>query len=147
VESKACNGNLQLRASRRAALQLHVATMAPDSGRMEAQHHLSEPALDLQAANAPPPRRLRPAPITPPVTRYIQERLGRAIRLRRRMMDMTLQDLSCACGVTFQQVHKYESGLCSVSAAQLWAIAQALEVQVSYFYDTLATPEPWRAEA
>jgi hypothetical protein len=114
---------------------------------MEAQHSLSEPALDLQAANDPPTQRLRPAPITPPVTRYIQERLGRAIRQRRRMMDMTLQDLASACGVTFQQVHKYESGLCSVSAAQLWAIAQALDVQVAYFYETLAPPQPWRAEA
>ncbi|HXA41243.1 MAG TPA: helix-turn-helix transcriptional regulator [Phenylobacterium sp.] len=114
---------------------------------MEAQHSLSAPAPDLQAANDPATPRLRPAPITPPLTRYIQERLGRAIRLRRRMMDLTLQDLAAACGVTFQQVHKYESGLCSVSAAQLWGIAQALEVPVSYFYETLATPEPWRAEA
>jgi DNA-binding XRE family transcriptional regulator len=114
---------------------------------MEAQHSVSEPALDLQAAIAPPARRLRPAPITPPVTRHIQERLGRAIRQRRRMMDMTLQDLASACGVTFQQVHKYESGLCSVSAAQLWAIGQALDVPASYFYDSLTTFAPWRAEA
>lgn len=128
-------------------LQLHVGAAAPDNGRMEAQHSLSEPALDLQAANDPPMRHLRPAPITPSVTRYIQERLGRAIRLRRRMMDLTLQNLAVACGVTFQQVHKYESGLCSVSAAQLWAIAQALEVPVSFFYEALLTPEPWRAEA
>jgi hypothetical protein len=124
-----------------------VGAAAPDNGRMEAQHSLSEPALDLQAANDPPMRHLRPAPITPSVTRYIQERLGRAIRLRRRMMDLTLQNLAVACGVTFQQVHKYESGLCSVSAAQLWAIAQALEVPVSFFYEALLTPEPWRAEA
>ncbi|HEX3363609.1 helix-turn-helix transcriptional regulator [Phenylobacterium sp.] len=114
---------------------------------MEAQHSLSEPALDLQAANDPPMRHLRPAPITPSDTRYIQERLGRAIRLRRRIMDLTLQDLAGACGVTFQQVHKYESGLCSISAAQLWAIAQALEAPVSYFYATLAAPEARRAEA
>ena len=120
---------------------------APDSGGMEAQHSLSEPALDLQAANDPPMRSLRSAPITPTVTRYIQERLGRAIRLRRRMMDLTLQDLAGACGVTFQQVHKYESGLCSVSAAQLWGIAQALEVPVSYFFEALSTPELRRAEA
>lgn len=104
---------------------------------MEAHHSLSEPALDLQAANDPPMCHLRPAPITPSVTRHIQERLGRAIRQRRRIMDLTLQNLAVACGVTFQQVHKYESGLCSVSAAQLWAIAQALEVPVSYFYEAL----------
>jgi hypothetical protein len=114
---------------------------------MEVQHSLSEPALDLQAANDPPMRRLRPAPILPPAARYIQERLGRAMRLRRRIMDLTLQDLAGACGVTFQQVHKYESGLCSVSAAQLWAIAQELEVPVSYFYEAISPPESWRTEA
>lgn len=138
---------MQLRASRRAALQLRVARGPRDNKRMETQSQLSEPALDLRAANDPPTHGLRPAPITPPVTRYIQERLGRAIRLRRRMMDLTLQDLASACGVTFQQVHKYESGLCSVSAAQLWSIAQALQVPVSYFYESLGALESRRAEA
>ena len=76
---------MQLRASRRAALQLRVARGPRDNKRMETQSQLSEPALDLRAANDPPTHGLRPAPITPPVTRYIQERLGRAIRLRRRM--------------------------------------------------------------
>jgi ribosome-binding protein aMBF1 (putative translation factor) len=87
--------------------------------------------------------RLRPVPIDAATTRYVQERLGRAIRLRRRMMDLTLQDLAGACGVTFQQVHKYESGLCSMSASQLWAIAQALDVPVTYFYENLSAPDVW----
>ena len=108
---------------------------------MEAQPNYVDPALALRAANDAPKLRLRPAPITPATTRVIQQRLGRAIRIRRRMMDLTLQDLAGACGVTFQQVHKYESGLCSMSASQLWCVAVALNVPVSYFYDTLATPE------
>ncbi len=112
---------------------------------MEA-HPVYAPALattvaDLHAANDAPKLRLRPAPITPATTQVIQQRLGRAIRTRRRMMDLTLQDLAGACGVTFQQVHKYESGLCSMSASQLWYVSVALNVPVSYFYDTLATPE------
>jgi transcriptional regulator with XRE-family HTH domain len=89
--------------------------------------------------------RLRATPISAATTRYVQERLGRAIRQRRRMLDLTLQDLAGACGVTFQQVHKYEAGLCSLSAAQIWCIASVLGVPVSYFYDALATPEVWRA--
>ncbi|HEX2816198.1 MAG TPA: helix-turn-helix transcriptional regulator [Phenylobacterium sp.] len=107
---------------------------------MEAQHAYSPANLDI-----PPAARshLRPAPINAATTRYVQERLGRAIRLRRRMMDLTLQDLAGACGVTFQQVHKYESGLCSLSASQLWAIAQALDVPVTYFYENLSAPDVW----
>jgi hypothetical protein len=110
---------------------------------MEAQptYAAANSVADLRAANDTPKRRLRPAPITPATTRVIQQRLGRAIRIRRRMLDLTLQDLAGACGVTFQQVHKYESGLCSMSASQLWCVAVALGVPVSYFYDSLATPE------
>lgn len=113
---------------------------------MEAQHTLAVVADPLEPANDLALRSPRPAPITPATTRYIQERLGRAIRQRRRMMDMTLEDLARYCGVTFQQVHKYESGLCALSASQLWSISVALDVPVAHFYDCLATPEQWRAQ-
>ena len=88
----------------------------------------------------------RSAPIDAKATRYVQERMGRAIRHRRRMLDLTLQDLAGACGVTFQQVHKYESGLCALSASQLWAIAPALHVDVAYFYESLSARDVWRSE-
>jgi DNA-binding XRE family transcriptional regulator len=107
---------------------------------MEAHQTFSDIALDRPAAAR---SHLWAAPIDAATTRYVQERLGRAIRVRRRMMDLTLQDLAGACGVTFQQVHKYESGLCSLSASQLWAIAQALEVPVTYFYENLSAPDVW----
>jgi DNA-binding XRE family transcriptional regulator len=107
---------------------------------MEVQQTQVENPMDSRAAVRPYPR---PVPIGAGATRYVQERLGRAIRLRRRMLDLTLQDLAGACGVTFQQVHKYESGLCSLSASQLWAIAQALQVPITYFYENLSAPDVW----
>jgi len=97
------------------------------------------------APEAASPTRLKQVSIDAAATRYVQQRLGRAIRHRRRMLDLTLQDLANACGVTFQQVHKYESGLCSLSASQLWAIARTLEVPVSYFYEALAAADVWGA--
>ena len=106
---------------------------------MEAQTIYSDQDSDRRGP------RLRQVSINPAATRYVQERLGRAIRHRRRMMDLTLQDLAGACGVTFQQVHKYESGLCSLSASQLWAIARALGVPVTYFYEALAAADVWGA--
>jgi ribosome-binding protein aMBF1 (putative translation factor) len=114
---------------------------------MEAPHIYSE--LDRERdRRARIEQRLGPrkAPIDAAAARYVQERLGRAIRHRRRMLDLTLQDLAGACGVTFQQVHKYESGLCSLSASQLWAIAQALRVDVAYFYESLSARDVWRTE-
>lgn len=109
---------------------------------MEAQHAYA----DLAPPNGARSPALRVVPIDAQTNRYVQERLGRAIRVRRRMMDLTLQDLACACGVTFQQVHKYESGLCSLSASQLWAISKALDVPIAYFYENLDAPEVWRVD-
>ena len=89
---------------------------------------------------------LRPVVMNSDATRQMQARLGRAIRRRRRILDLTLQDLAAACGVTFQQVHKYESGLCSLSASQLWAIAQALHVPIAYLYESFSPPGDWGAQ-
>jgi DNA-binding XRE family transcriptional regulator len=74
----------------------------------------------------------RPVPQTP--TKEMQRRLGAAIRQRRRVIDITLTDLARACGVSFQQVQKYEAGACAVSAAQLWNIACALEIPIADLY-------------
>jgi DNA-binding transcriptional regulator YiaG len=78
----------------------------------------------------------------------VQVRIGAAIRRRRRAVEVTLLQLARYCGVSFQQVQKYESGACSISAAQLWTMAQALEVPINYFYEAAADPKALaRAEA
>jgi predicted transcriptional regulator len=69
----------------------------------------------------------------------LQVRIGAAIRRRRRAVEVTLSQLASVCGVSFQQVQKYESGACSISAAQLWTMAQALSVPIAYFYEAAET--------
>ena len=76
----------------------------------------------------------------------LQARIGAAIRRRRRAIEVTLLDLAKVCGVSFQQVQKYESGACSISAAQLWTIAQALECPIADFYEA-AGDDPAAARA
>ena len=71
-----------------------------------------------------------------PSAKDIHARIGAAIRRRRRAVEITLLELASVCGVSFQQVQKYESGACAISAAQLWNMACALGVPVSYFYDS-----------
>jgi len=68
----------------------------------------------------------------------LQRRLGQAIRRRRRIIDITLVELARACGVSFQQVQKYEAGTCSISAAQLWNIACALDVPIAQLFEGAA---------
>jgi transcriptional regulator with XRE-family HTH domain len=64
--------------------------------------------------------------------------LGKRMRRRRRLLGLTQQQLADACGVRFQQIQKYECGANRVSAARLWKIAGALEVQMNYFFEGLA---------
>jgi transcriptional regulator with XRE-family HTH domain len=61
--------------------------------------------------------------------------LGRRLRTRRRMLNLTQQGLGERCGVTFQQIQKYESGANRLSASRLWALSEALGVPVSYFFE------------
>ena len=50
-----------------------------------------------------------------PTAKDIHTRIGSAIRRRRRAVEITLFELAKACGVSFQQVQKYETGACAIS--------------------------------
>src|SRR5579864_8460791 len=76
-------------------------------------------------------RRGRATGLSRATTQEVQAAIGLAIRRRRRLIDMTLRDLADACDVSFQQIHKYEAGQCSVSAVQLWRIGYALGVPIT----------------
>ncbi|NHK28793.1 helix-turn-helix transcriptional regulator [Parvularcula flava] len=68
--------------------------------------------------------------------------VGQRLRQRRCLLGMTQQRLAEAVGIKFQQIQKYESGANRVSASRLWALANALEVSVSYFFDDLSQTKP-----
>ena len=67
--------------------------------------------------------------------------LGAAIRLRRRSLSLTQDQLAKACGISFQQVQKYENGANRVSFSRLVQIARALECQVSDLTCALDAPQ------
>lgn len=67
--------------------------------------------------------------------------LGAAIRLRRRALHMTQDQLAAACGISFQQVQKYENGANRVSFSRLVQIARALDCRVTDLTTTLEQPE------
>jgi transcriptional regulator with XRE-family HTH domain len=54
--------------------------------------------------------------------------------MRRMMLGMSQEKLGDALGLTFQQVQKYEKGSNRIGASRLQAIAEVLEVPVSYFF-------------
>ena len=67
----------------------------------------------------------------------IDVHVGTRVRLRRKTMKMSQEQLGDQLGITFQQVQKYERGTNRVGASRLWKISQVLGVPVQYFYDGL----------
>ncbi|MCB1832110.1 MAG: helix-turn-helix transcriptional regulator [Geminicoccaceae bacterium] len=57
------------------------------------------------------------------------------IRQRRIMLGYTQQQMAELIGVTYQQAHKYETGINRISAGRLYQIAQALGVDIGYFFE------------
>ena len=64
--------------------------------------------------------------------------VGKRIRQRRWLTGMTQQELGASVGIKFQQIQKYETGANRVSASRLWDIAEALGVEVTFFFEGLS---------
>ncbi len=67
--------------------------------------------------------------------------VGQKIRQRRWLTGMTQQRLAELVGIKFQQIQKYETGANRVSASRLWDIADALEVDVSFFFEGIKSEQ------
>jgi transcriptional regulator with XRE-family HTH domain len=67
----------------------------------------------------------------------IDVHVGNRIRMRRLLLGMNQETLANALGLTFQQVQKYEGGANRVSASRLSAMAEILNVPISYFFGDL----------
>jgi len=70
--------------------------------------------------------------------------VGKRIRMRRMTLDMSQSALAEPCGITFQQIQKYEKGTNRVGASRLQQFAKLLGVPVSFFFEGLASPETKR---
>ncbi|NJO55048.1 MAG: helix-turn-helix transcriptional regulator [Rhodospirillales bacterium] len=76
-------------------------------------------------------RKSAPEDLPDPIDRHV----GTRIRGRRVGLRISQTKLGQAIGVTFQQIQKYESGSNRVGASNLFKISQALDVDVSFFFD------------
>ena len=72
----------------------------------------------------------RKAVVITSVDRHIAQR----IQLRRVMLGMTQSDLAKHCGISFQQIQKYETAGNRIPATRLFDISQALETSVAFFF-------------
>lgn len=72
----------------------------------------------------------------------IDHKIGRRIKARRQSLGHNQQFLADEIGVSYQQVQKYENGADRVGASRLFAIAGALGVPISYFFEDQHDGEP-----
>ena len=77
----------------------------------------------------------------------VDEHIGHRIQLRRVMLGLSQKDLAKVCGISFQQIQKYEVADNRISASRLFEISTALETPVSFFFRGLPgnTPEETRS--
>lgn len=59
--------------------------------------------------------------------------VGNKVKNRRLMLGMSQDDLAKSCGITFQQVQKYERGTNRISISRLAEISLALKTQLEHF--------------
>ncbi|MBE6461449.1 MAG: helix-turn-helix domain-containing protein [Alphaproteobacteria bacterium] len=64
----------------------------------------------------------------------IDEHIGQRMQLRRSMMGLSQKDLAKLCGVTFQQIQKYETAGNRIAASRLFELSVALQTPVSFFF-------------
>ena len=67
-------------------------------------------------------------------TTDIDRLAGLKVRQRRIMLGITQQQMADLLGITYQQAHKYETGINRISAGRLHRIASVLGVEVTYFF-------------
>jgi transcriptional regulator with XRE-family HTH domain len=67
--------------------------------------------------------------------------VGKRMRMRRLMLQMSQEAFAAKLGVTFQQVQKYEKGVNRVSASRLQQACNVLQVPVQFFFDGLPKSE------
>ena len=81
-----------------------------------------------------PARDARPARGSRADAREVDLHVAMRLRERRLALGLTRQELGERLGASYQQVHKYETGVNRVSAGRLFQLAEALEVEVAYFF-------------
>jgi transcriptional regulator with XRE-family HTH domain len=61
--------------------------------------------------------------------------VGSRVRMQRMLIGMSQEKLGEACGITFQQIQKYEKGMNRMGVSRLHQIAHALQVPIEFFYE------------
>lgn len=70
----------------------------------------------------------------PGLINEVDKHIAQRLQLRRVMLGMSQSDLAKRCGLSFQQIQKYETAGNRIPAARLFDICRALETPVDFFF-------------
>lgn len=73
----------------------------------------------------------------PGLINKVDQHIAQRVQLRRVMLGMSQSDLAQRCGLSFQQIQKYETAGNRIPAARLFDLSQALETPVAFFFSGL----------
>src|SRR5215470_3947278 len=79
------------------------------------------------AVRLPVPGKKAPSPT--------DQHVGSRLRMRRKMLGMSQEQLAEALGITYQQVQKCEKGANRIGASRLQQISHILQVPVAFFFE------------
>jgi len=68
--------------------------------------------------------------------------IGQRIKLRRNMLGITQKQLAQECGVTFQQIQKYEAGETRIMPERLYRLGCVLDIPVSFLFAGMPKQTP-----
>ena len=77
-----------------------------------------------------------------PVPHEVDVHIGSRVRLRRKMLGLTEQQVADIIGVRRQQLQQFERGVRRIGAARLAALSRILDVPVYYFFDSPDSDPP-----
>jgi|SRR5262249_18996452 len=65
----------------------------------------------------------------------MDKHIGARVRMRRKMLAMSQEQLAEALGITYQQVQKNEKGDNRIAASRLQQISHILQVPIAFFFE------------
>lgn len=73
-----------------------------------------------------------------PHTKIITRHVAHRMRERRRSLGLTIVKVAESLGISYQLLHKYETGITHVPASRLYDLALVLDVEIDYFFHGLS---------
>jgi len=72
----------------------------------------------------------------------VDKLIGARLRAKRMAAKISLQVLARKCGISYQQLQKYEAGKNRITASKLLEFSKLLDVPIEYFYYGISTNKP-----